>query len=529
MQMRKIVTPVLLSVFALTGFAQTAPQAYDKELNLLPRDVRTTEKELILRQPSTGGTRESVLNYYWINFNNAVDLAYNGLTLENISAVPLWPDSTVKVIGNDAGTPFEYFWWIHSFESYLDPTSEFFHDYVDYTYYPDAPPAIPTEEWFDNKHAYDVDSVGFYYYYDRYNTGVTDTLFVYVTTPGSSAHIFSTLGDPPFQAAYMRYIDDFNRPNGTYQEYMVLLGNEDSASFVPGYVSIPLDIEIPKDASGNDNKIGIAFSYHPGQAYAFGDTLLDFNDPPLVTNPLNTFWIITNEENFESEATSMEDGAYNQSGVATSDVRYNMSTTGWNGYYINTFAFFEPWSWDHVYVDWYLAPKGAAFLATPMFPCVDLTMEFFDFSNFFDAGTASYYWAFGDGGISLEANPTHTFPNPGTYEVCQVVTADAVSYEVCKDVTVDFCTGISDITTLSNLVMYPNPADEAIQIQVSFSEAENISFQVLNSQGQMVFSQNAGFSSNFNTNIDVSNWSAGLYLLQINNGIQSSTRTFIVE
>jgi hypothetical protein len=36
-------------------------------------------------------------------------------------------------------------------------------------------------------------------------------------------------------------------------------------------------------------------------------------------------------------------------------------------------------------------------------------------------------------------------------------------------------------------------------------------------------------SNNFNTSIDVSAWSAGLYLLQINNGTQISTRTFVVE
>ena len=42
----------------------------------------------------------------------------------------------------------------------------------------------------------------------------------------------------------------------------------------PKYISIPLDLEILKDATGNDNKIGIAFSYHPGQSYSFGDTCL---------------------------------------------------------------------------------------------------------------------------------------------------------------------------------------------------------------------------------------------------------------
>ena len=47
--------------------------------------------------------------------------------------------------------------------------------------------------------------------------------------------------------------------------------------------------------------------------------------------------------------------------------RYGISTTGWNGFYINTMAFLSPeYAWEHPYVDWYLAPKGAAFVPTPL-------------------------------------------------------------------------------------------------------------------------------------------------------------------
>ena len=103
---------------------------------------------------------------------------------------------------------------------------------------------------------------------------MTDTLYVYITTPALSAHVFSTPSDLPYQAVYMRYNSTQNHPNGTLQEYMITLGNEDSASFAPKYISIPLDLEIPKDATGNDNKIGIAFSYHPGQSYSLATPCL---------------------------------------------------------------------------------------------------------------------------------------------------------------------------------------------------------------------------------------------------------------
>ena len=529
--MKKVTTILFTALLGGVGFAQS-PQMLDNEIPILPRDAKETPKEMVYEDRYLDGSRDADLNYYWINYSLAVDLAYNGLALENLAAMPLWPDSTVKVVGNDGTGPFEYYWYIHSMANTFDPTSFYIHDYVDYEYYPDVPPPVPTPLWFDEKHAYEVDSVGLYYYYDRYNTDVTDTLEVYIITPGSSAFVFGTLGDPPHQAVYQRYIDDFNRPNGTIETYTVLLGNEDSASFGIGYIELPIDIEIPKDPSGNDNKIGIAFSYKPGQSYALGDTLLDFNDPPLTTNQLNTFWLLTNEEVFESFPTAYEDGSFNQDGIATSDVRYNISTTGWNGYYINTLAFLAAeYAFEHAFVDWHIAPKGAAFAFQDVSPCVDLTVEFFDQSNFMeDPAAASYYWLFGDGMISFDQNPVHTYDEPGTYQACVVVTEGAISYEVCRNVSVDYCVGIDEIASLNDLTIFPNPASSLLNINASFNSNEDVFIQIYNNQGQLVYNYNEGVTSNIAQTIDVSNLSSGVYLMQLttSNGEQLS-RSFVIE
>lgn len=530
--MKKIFTILAIVTISGAAFGQAPTTGIDKELNLLPRDAKPASKDMVYKDRYLSGTRDGALTYYWVNYSLGVDLAFNGLALENISAMPLWPDSTVKVVGNDGTGPFEYFWWVHSFATTLDPTSFYFHDYVDYEYYPDIPPAVPTPLWFDAKHAFDVDSVGIYYYYDRYNTDVTDTLEVYLITPSSSALVFGTLGDPPYQAVYTRYIDDFNRPNGTFQKQTVLLGDADTASFGIGYIQLPVDIEIPKSPTGNANKIGIAFSYKPGQSYSFGDTLLDFNDPPTVTNPMNVFWLLTNEELLESLPTAYGDGSYNQSGAATSDVRYNISTTGWNGYYINTTAFLSPeYAWEHAFVDWHMAPKGAAFAFQNVSPCVDLTMEFFDLSNFMDdPASASYYWIFGDGSIDFDQNPTHTFPSPGSYEVCVVVTEGAVSYETCRTINVDFCTSLDEFSSLNDFSLYPNPANNLINLNVSFNTSEDIMVSIVNNQGQVVYRNNPGQVTTFNDAINVEQLAAGLYMMHIQNAAgQAVTRSFVVE
>lgn len=55
----------------------------------------------------------------------------------------------------------------------------------------------------------------------------------------------------------------------------------------------------------------------------------------------------------------------------------------------------------------------ANFSATPTFGCIGLAVPFTNNST--DANT--YQWDFGDGNTSVAANPSHTYANPGTYDV----------------------------------------------------------------------------------------------------------------
>lgn len=50
---------------------------------------------------------------------------------------------------------------------------------------------------------------------------------------------------------------------------------------------------------------------------------------------------------------------------------------------------------------------------------------------------ASWYWIFGDGGISTEQNPTHLFTENDTYNVCLFVTNDIGTDVICQDVVID--------------------------------------------------------------------------------------------
>lgn len=66
------------------------------------------------------------------------------------------------------------------------------------------------------------------------------------------------------------------------------------------------------------------------------------------------------------------------------------------------------------------------------------------FMHFFEAVSGvdvdHYFWNFGDGGESEEANPGHEYAEEGTYEVClSIVTADSCEDTYCATVTVEDC------------------------------------------------------------------------------------------
>ncbi len=519
---------ITASLFAQAPLNYQTDQKYNSSLIKAAKPVNNAS----LFKPKTAEEGSRSMNYYWLNFSDAVDYALNGWTLENLSAVPLWPDSNAVVTGGADGT---FSWYGHAYAHMFDPISDYISDFVDdnFTVIGDA------ADWFNEDHSYEVDSVRFYYYYDRFNDGYTDTLKVYMLAPNSSVYQEGYYIDNDANGDYDEGIDislflakyqyQNNRPNGTYTEYTFLLDNEDTASYNVASITIPLTYVINKNSP--DHFVGMAWQFKPGQPYGMGDTLLDVSDPPLpVYNPLNRFWLLTNEELLSAAPVSWAEYSDNQDGFATTEVRYNISDGGWNGFYISTLAYVDEFVFEHAYVDWYVAPKGANFLATTPSPCVSLQKDFTDLSNFAAVpDDATYYWEFGDGAVSTERNPSHIYPMPGTYEVCLAVDYGGEAFDYCKNVSVSYCTGIEEITGLTDFSIFPNPADNVLNLSLNFSDATDARIEIVNVAGQTVYTEHTGISSSYNKAIDISKLPSGIYLTRISSGNQANVKNFVKE
>ncbi len=529
MKKNLVLIACMFTVFAMQAQAPLSNQQTMPGANLM-RDAKPVTKADLGKGTSDPGDR--AVNYYWVNYSDAVDYAYNGWALENLASMPLWPDSTTLVV---TGTGEDFYWYAHAYAHMFDPISNYISNFVDdnFTVIGDA------GDWFNEDHSIVIDSARFYYFYDRFNTGYTDTLKVYVMAPNSSCYQEGYFLDQDADGDFVEGIDISlflskynyvaNRPNGTFTEYTFLLGDDDTASFNIASLQIPLDLTINKNSP--DHFVGMAWQFIPGQPYSVGDTLLDFTDPPnLIANPLNRFWLLTNEELLEAAPISWDEYSNNQDGLANSEVRYNISDGGWNGFYLSTYAFVDAYAFEHAYVDWYVAPRGVNFLGSNPSPCVSLQKNFTDLSNFAAVpDDATYYWEFGDGEVSFERNPSHTYPIPGTYEVCLSVDYGGEAFDYCKNVTADYCVEVEDIANLTSFALYPNPTDDMLNINLTFGVAQDATIQLVSMSGQVMYTENTSVSANYTTAIDVSDIPAGVYMVRINSGLQSSVRTVVIN
>lgn len=110
----------------------------------------------------------------------------------------------------------------------------------------------------------------------------------------------------------------------------------------------------------------------------------------------------------------------------------------------------------------YTCMSGATLAAE--FSVDDATPEVTDEVSFTDESTGSpttWCWDFGDGTISNEQNPTHSYELPGTYDVTLTITNGTSGDVETKNAFITVSLGISDIVSAfgMNRIVYPSSAN----------------------------------------------------------------------
>ncbi|MCI5058791.1 MAG: PKD domain-containing protein, partial [Flavobacteriales bacterium] len=160
---------------------------------------------------------------------------------------------------------------------------------------------------------------------------------------------------------------------------------------------------------------------------------------------------------------------------------------------------------------------------TAMFSSVDTGLTFY-FTDLSSSQIASWQWDFGDGNTSTLQNPVHSYPQPGSYVVCLIVSNFCGNADtICDTAVVNFPVSI-DALIKENLSIYPNPSDNEINIQ-GLDILSQYSISILDLKGTLVSSASITTSDLFSINIE--NLSQGSYILNVENENLNTSKRFL--
>ena len=133
-----------------------------------------------------------------------------------------------------------------------------------------------------------------------------------------------------------------------------------------------------------------------------------------------------------------------------------------------------------------------------------------------------YRWTFGDGSGASGRDATHTYNQPGSYEVCLTIkTQQGCETRICKKLVVP-----GDARPV--LHVSPNPVANVMHLLFNSTHNEPVNIKIVNAFGVTVksYTRNAATGNN-NWDFDLSTLTPGSYTVYIQSPNQFSSQLFI--
>ncbi|MCH8555056.1 MAG: GEVED domain-containing protein [Schleiferiaceae bacterium] len=131
----------------------------------------------------------------------------------------------------------------------------------------------------------------------------------------------------------------------------------------------------------------------------------------------------------------------------------------------------------------------------------------------------SLYWDFAGQGNSSDPNPVFTFTTGGSQQVCLYAFNDCGIDTLCQSIA---SISTADLQLEQRINVYPNPSTGLFNVTFGLEGTQDVSMRVMSPSGQTILEKNLGRNAgNFQTQIDLSGFAKGIYLLQVQtqNGI----------
>jgi hypothetical protein len=287
--------------------------------------------------------------------------------------------------------------------------------------------------------------------------------------------------------------------------------------------------DIPNYGMGLSSMAGAACDHTTGTIYCVFGSMVEYSD--YYEDPSN------------ASAQSFRDlfGVYSDDKGATWSEPVNLTNSA-RDYYENAFPNVADIADGKVHVLWQRDQEpGHSLEATPD-PVAqnEIVYNAFDYADFQNAAPTALYsdsididvlakvhftdlttgdistwtWDFGDGFISTDQNPKHTYLTNGTYNVCLTATNPWGSDQYCKNIILDGV-GIEDMDLNVGSIV-PNPTKGNIQINLNAKNSNNVTIGIYNILGELITER---FENNVNgsqtLSFDISNQAEGVYFVRV--------------
>ena len=138
--------------------------------------------------------------------------------------------------------------------------------------------------------------------------------------------------------------------------------------------------------------------------------------------------------------------------------------------------------------------------------------------SFEDTSTAAleWFWDFGDGNSTNQRNPSHTYANAGTYEVCLSVGNACGTATFCDSISLWRTSRLPERKNL-HVLLSPNPAKDILSVQVEATTFDIHEIKLRSIAGKLLKTYAIGSGNEAELNIN--EFPGGIYLLEV----QSST------
>jgi PKD repeat protein len=140
----------------------------------------------------------------------------------------------------------------------------------------------------------------------------------------------------------------------------------------------------------------------------------------------------------------------------------------------------------------------------------------------------TYLWDFGDGSSSNLLNPSHTYTSNGSYIITLTVT-NACGTDIKQDTVDIYTVGIAENTSLSNILIHPNPAHNKITLSWNGSQISHLKLSLTDVYGQIIYLIDLKSLPGKNAaDVDLSIFAKGIYFAILRSGKETSVNKLVI-